>query len=341
MYGALDKSFIWAVKYPFDKRSIELLVDLEISLEEILSDRSFLQEANKKLKVILEEGRVPPIINGNPYRSFVIFYLQVLIVKATENSFVERRFIDAYSKFSSSFLLKENEENIKVLAKNLGINVKLYEINGEYYYGVPFYEFIKFTRKLSDKFWKIYYFPVDKGFVLLNKRNIVRLLQEAIRIRLFEIFFSIKATPKKIYSIAQDLIKEIRDIIPRNETQLKRDFITKDHRLYPPCIKYLLNNIDKGLSHSERFTLVTFLNAMGYKKEEIIQLFNLTPDFNEKMTRYQVEHILGLRGGKTRYSIPSCRKIVSYGFCKADDTCRRYSIIHPLKYVFLKKGPRK
>lgn len=341
MYGALDKNFIWAVKYPFDKRSIELLVDLEISLEEILSDTSFLEEAKKKLKIILEEGRIPPIVSRNPYRSFVIFYLQILIVKATEKSFVERRFIDAYSKFSSLFLLKENEKNIEELAKNLGIHVKLHKIDGENYYGVPFYDFLKLTRKLSDRFWKMYYFPIDKGLILLNKRNFVRLLQEAVKIRLFEILFSVKVTPKEIYSIAQDLIEEVKDMIPKNDAQLKRDFVTRDRVLYPPCIKYLLTNIDKGLGHSERFTLVTFLSTMGYKKEEIIQVFNVTPDFNEKMTKYQVEHILGLRGGKTRYYVPSCRKIVSYGFCKADVICRKYSVIHPLKYVFLKKRSRR
>ena len=341
MFGALDKTFIWAVKYPFDKKSIELLSSLEISLEEILSDESFLEDAKKKLKIILKEGKLSPSVSRNPYRDFVIFYIQVLLVKAMGIGYIERRFIDVYSKFSSAFLSKEQEDNIKELAKNLGISTELLELDGNVYFGVPFYDFLKLSKKLSDRFWRLYYFPLYKGNVLLNRKNFIRLLQEAVKVRLFEIVLSVENVPEEISEAAQNLLKEIEDLIPKTSRRHTSDFTTREVEHYPPCIKYLLANIGKGLGHSARFTLVAFLSTMGYNKEEIIQMFNVTPDFNEKMTRYQVEHILGLRGGKTKYSVPSCRKIVSYGFCKADDICKKYTIIHPLKYVYVKKRYRK
>jgi len=341
MYGALDKTFIWAVKYPFDKKSIELLASLEISLEEILSDESFLEDAKKRLKIILKEGRLTPSISRNPYRDFVIFYLQVLLVKAMGVGYVERRFIDVYSKFSSAFLSKEDEDNIRELAENLGISTELLEVNGGKYFGVPFYDFLKLSKRLSDRFWRLYYFPISNGNVLLTRKSFIRLLQEAVKIRLFEIVLSVEKIPEGISDAAQTLLEEVGDLIPKTRADHTRDFTTREVDHYPPCIKYLLANIGKGLGHSARFTLVAFLSTMGYDKEEIIQMFNVTPDFNEKMTRYQVEHIFGLRGGKTRYSVPSCRKIVSYGFCKADDICKRYTVIHPLKYVYIKKRYRK
>ncbi len=340
MFGALDKTFIWAVKYPFDKKSIELLSSLEISLEEILSDESFLEEARKKLKYILKEGKLIPTVSQNPYRDFVIFYIQVLLVRALGHTYIERRFIEVYSKFSSSFLSREDEGNVEELAKNLGLSAELLNIDGNLYFGVPFYEFFKLSKKLSDKYWKLYYFPLHKGYVLLNRKNFVRLLQEAIKVRLFEILLSVENVPEEISEVAQKLLKEVEEFIPKTRRRQEGDFITRDIENYPPCIKYLLANIGKGLGHSARFTLVAFLNTMGYSKDEIIQMFNVTPDFNERMTRYQVEHILGLRGGKTRYSVPSCRKIVSYGFCKADDICKKYTILHPLKYVYVKKRYR-
>ena len=47
-------------------------------------------------------------------------------------------------------------------------------------------------------------------------------------------------------------------------------------------------------------------------------MFRNMPDFNEKITRYQVEHLAGLRGSGKRYRTYSCEKMKSLGLCKAD-----------------------
>jgi DNA primase large subunit len=65
--------------------------------------------------------------------------------------------------------------------------------------------------------------------------------------------------------------------------------------------------------------------------ENIIELFKNFPDFNERMTRYQVEHIAGERGSRTRYKPPKCDTLKTHGLCaEPDETCRKAN--HPINY---------
>ena len=74
--------------------------------------------------------------------------------------------------------------------------------------------------------------------------------------------------------------------------------------------------------------------------EGIIGLFQVSPDFDEERTRYQVMHIHGATG--TVYKSPSCASMLTYGNCIGKEKlCERIS--HPLGYYskkawLLKKG---
>jgi DNA primase large subunit len=56
------------------------------------------------------------------------------------------------------------------------------------------------------------------------------------------------------------------------------------------------------------------------------------PDFNEKIARYQVEHIAGLRGSRTRYKPPSCQTMRSLGLCVEDGRLCPKWIKNPLEF---------
>ena len=100
---------------------------------------------------------------------------------------------------------------------------------------------------------------------------------------------------------------------------------------FPPCIKKMLSMVAKGinLAHSARFALVSFLLQINMSPDQVIALFNTSPDFDEERTRYQVEHIAGSSG--TKYKPPSCATMTTYGNCPGEDElCRR--VRHPLSY---------
>ena len=105
---------------------------------------------------------------------------------------------------------------------------------------------------------------------------------------------------------------------------------------FPPCIVHILSNAQGGinLAHSARFALTSFLLNIGMSVDQVVMLFNVSPDFNEEKTRYQVEHIAGSTG--TTYKPPSCSTLITYGNCYGkDQLCR--TINHPLNYYKQKK----
>jgi DNA primase large subunit len=101
----------------------------------------------------------------------------------------------------------------------------------------------------------------------------------------------------------------------------------------PPCIRRAFEGLLAGRreSHMERFALTSFLINAGMDVEEIVQLFVSVTDFDEQFTRYQIEHIAGLRGSRTRYTPPSCSTLKTHGVCfNPDSLCEH--IKHPLSY---------
>jgi DNA primase large subunit len=108
---------------------------------------------------------------------------------------------------------------------------------------------------------------------------------------------------------------------------------TVSEQAFPPCVQALYQAFTSGrhLSHIGRFTLTSFLVNVGMSSEKVIELFRNFSDFNERMTRYQVEHIAGERGSRTQYKPPKCDTLKTHGVCvNPDECCRR--IYHPLGY---------
>ncbi|MBS3778292.1 MAG: DNA primase regulatory subunit PriL, partial [Candidatus Thermoplasmatota archaeon] len=102
----------------------------------------------------------------------------------------------------------------------------------------------------------------------------------------------------------------------------------------PPCIKGILAEVQAGenVPHMGRFALVSFLNALKLTTQDIIDLFNTAPDFDEEKSRYQIDHITG-EGSSTSYKPPGCDKLKTYGLCPSeeiDEICKK--TIHPLSY---------
>jgi len=106
-------------------------------------------------------------------------------------------------------------------------------------------------------------------------------------------------------------------------------------------MKYLLAKVKKGenLSHLARFAITSFLVNIGFSIDEIVDLWRSSPDFDENIARYQVEHIAGLRGSGTKYIPPSCKTLKVHGICPSGVECDEKK--NPLKYYYRKLKERK
>ena len=110
---------------------------------------------------------------------------------------------------------------------------------------------------------------------------------------------------------------------------IRRD--TASHRL-PACVKHALEVMGKGenLPHSARMMLATYMLSIGKPIDEIVMLYENAPDFNKKITHYQVEHLAGMKGSRTKYSVPSCDKLRNEDLCFATAECD--GIINPVQF---------
>jgi DNA primase large subunit len=141
----------------------------------------------------------------------------------------------------------------------------------------------------------------------------------------------VRSIPQNITPIVEQLICFFLEKRGNTKIQeLPKDIVTA---AFPPCMKQLYDKAKSGrsISHISRFALTSFLINIGMSVEEVINLFRSSSDFNERLTRYQVEHIAGERGSRTKYLPPKCSVLRTHGVCvNSNETCKK--VIHPLSY---------
>ena len=92
----------------------------------------------------------------------------------------------------------------------------------------------------------------------------------------------------------------------------------------PPCIQRIKERAERGdnLSHEERLILLFWwMNNVTQDVDELVSLFRNVPDFNEKKTKYYVEHAL-----KKGYRPFGCEKIKALGLCPVEGKCIKNQI---------------
>ncbi|MDD4497879.1 MAG: DNA primase large subunit PriL, partial [Methanosarcinaceae archaeon] len=178
---------------------------------------------------------------------------------------------------------------------------------------------------------------LQAGRVWVKKEEFARLLLEAIRERV-EKSLSGEGTPS-----SSDLPAEVLEFCAPYAVELKEkfevrkkqfgitDFGDVEPELFPPCISHALASVRAGinLAHSMRFAMTSFLLTIGMSTDDVLALFNVSPDFDAEKTLYQIEHIAGSSG--TPYKPPACETMRTYGNCIGKNgLCER--INHPLSY---------
>jgi len=314
-------------KYPFLEYAKKWVKDEKIDIREALYDSVYERartRAMERVSQAMKFGIIKEValLNEIDCMMEIISYpLARLIVAAVESDYLIRRYALAEAKKAYENLKKESEDFIEEIAKNFDMDVK----NGR----IHFSDYLKFAPTWDIK-WKLVNREMEKGYVRLKREEIGRLIQEAIRSKIQnELFYMFP--PPDIHKIFGDMIASLKGKLIKKE--IKYEVNEND---YPPCIKTIMAAIKSGMNvpHVARFTLVTFLNAIGQSTDEIIKIFSTSPDFNEEKTRYQIEHITGKISG-TIYAVPKCSTIRTWGLCNPDALCKKIS--HPLHYYRKKR----
>lgn len=210
---------------------------------------------------------------------------------------------------------------------------------------IRFSTFLKNTssgRLAHDLKWKLVNRALDNGWVAVTSQELKRLLQEEVKERIE------KSAKQEIRNLPETIEKDVEEI-KANFEKNKPNFVEYDLKIYadetqyPPCITRFLKRAKEGqhLSHTERFTLVTYLLHQKVSIDSIVSLFSNVTDFKEDKTRYQVENLAGKTGGNAEpYTTYNCSTLQSHGVCSTktdpNQICRR--IRNPLRYhLFVEK----
>jgi DNA primase large subunit len=215
-----------------------------------------------------------------------------------------------------------------------------------YDFGLAIKDYLRNSVRLREARWKLSNRVLDHGLVYLTKDEVARLMEEEVRSRIIE---RTGKTPSIVPGMLLPTVEKTRGLIVKwlgvpVKYELPQVPVAE---AMPPCMVHSMDLLAEGknVQHMGRFSLATFLLNIGTKDEEVVKLFKPANDFSERMTRYQVEHIAGKRGGRTKYTCPMCSTLKTHGVCyKPDDICE--TIRNPLSYykkktrVLSGKGPR-
>jgi DNA primase large subunit len=321
------------------KEAAEHVRELGLDINELESDFfvPFLDRAEKRVKDALVDvsayAQTQPRDEPKDYEIEVFsFPIAVMLVVGTEESFIKNRYALAEAKRASAMLRYEEKEKLLEVANNFGWDARL--VNDfslqPYTFAVLFTVFLKNATGFHDTNWKLVNHLLIDGEVYLTEREVSRLLEEEIRKYIEErLDTKIKSLPPAIMA----RVNRLRQLAAEKQEQIRLQEMPERVVLeaFPSCIKGVYDSVSAGrpASHLGRFALTSFLLSVGMSAEDVFKFFRSVSDFNERMTRYQVEHIAGSRGSGTKYTPPNCSTLRTHGICiSPEPECR--GAVNPL-----------
>ena len=320
-------------KYPFLPETGDFVKKLNFTISDLLdSNYNILENAKNRIIYGFKHGISPTDISNVEIDIFS-FPLALLLVKSTNNSYAFSKFALAESKRIENFLQNERQSVIPKLFEAM-LKIQPIEINddsiGKWDYKIPLNSYLPRSLHLRGANWRLVNRLVDQGFVYVKHKEIVELLRSEIYEMIITKLDETKIPPSLLenQSISKT-VKEIQNSTPRPPLD-NRNIVFKGE--YPPCVSKAIEMIKNGdqVKHYGKFLMTTFLLRAGKNCDDIVKMYPTSLGFNQNITRYQVEHIAGLKGGGTKYSVPSCKTMKTNDFCFKTEACG--NITNPLQF---------
>lgn len=335
---SLLASLLYFAKYPFLPNAREFVRKFNLPLEELTSSsyKAILERAIRRIEMAYYFGFIDKRLD-NLEVEILSYPVELYLASIVNNSFLSKKVSLAEAERAANFLINEDDEVIEYIGKNIfNIDISAEKnIIGDFIYdfSINVYHYVNFSSKINATPWKLVNRYLYKGRVYLFKREAIRILKSQIENHILSKINEFKggAFPQSL----NETINNIKSLLKERAPLESFASIKPNIKFFPPCIKSVYEKISLGesISHFARFTLVSFLINLGISIEKIIILFSQLGDFDEKMTKYQVEHIAGMRGGKKKYIVPSCKTLKTHNICIENG---KYcgNINSPLKYYF-------
>jgi len=322
-------------KYPFLKETADYVRKLDFQIEDLASPEfaKVLERAEERVEEAILDTLVSRKLRNEDVE-ILSFPVAIVLTVAAQNTFIQKRYALAEAKQTYEDLKTEPKDKIQTIAQDFNWTLEPTPIpQPPYEFTLHFTDYLKNTTHLRESKWKLVNRPLDQGKVYLTRNETARLLSEEVRrhVEKRQEAKDLPTLPQEILALAEKVKKLSTERIGESEMGGFPKVVVQT--AFPPCVNALYQAFSSGrhLSHIGRFTLTSFLVNIGMPTETVIDLFKSFSDYNERMTRYQVEHIAGDKGSRTRYTPPSCDTLRTHSVCtNSDEMCRR--IRHPLAY---------
>jgi len=330
-------------KYPFLPEARGELAKYGITLESF-SDSAYqkvVERAKRRIIDAIEYGDdiSPSSITDDDFLELASFPLSIAMIAAIGDKRLARRFALATSSLVIKLLESEDPEwrdeiVLRIARDVFGMDVRRENriVGGVTYdYSLGLKDYLRGALAFNRPEWKLVNRVVERGRVLVTAHELIRLLKD----RVMEYVLSLVERAGKIGALpgpVEEAIREIRERMPA-AIQLELTTVKSGPETWPPCMRAIADKLMAGenISHFANFAFAAFLLNIGFEPHEIIRFYANRPDFNERIARYQVEHIAGLRGSRTKYMTPSCNTMKTNGLCIKDGTLCG-GIRNPLAY---------
>jgi DNA primase large subunit len=327
-------------KYPFLKEAFSYITKYDFKLED-LDSKDYLHlidRASEKIDHYLFFGSYDYQINYSKthetivQEEVIVFLISLLLVKSISIEAVTKKFALLESMRFEKYLISDlntanqDDKTIKLVLYKIFedlFNTKiLLEVDIYNFYKIRINDYLDHPIAFQEKQWNLVNRTLHNGFVYLDGIEIVRLFRNELYLLIIDRIkkMSIDRIPDTITAISKSIKSRWEQLHPSINTYAY-------NAVTPPCIQHIYDQISKGenLPHPARLLLGTFLIYSNKTLEEMLELFKRLPDFDEKITRYQLEHLAGKRGNSKRYFVPSCEKIKLENLCFETKICQGIS----------------
>jgi len=258
------------------------------------------------------------------------FPIAVMLVSLINDDLLRNIYATAEAKKCSELMAQERADILE-LADELELPFRTAsDGDEEKLLAIRLVDYLSLSPQIWGEKWRLVNRRVDAGEVYATDLELARILEEKIRRTVLE------RTRARVEGLK---LPEPLDQRSKELTDIWRDYRAKmypearvEPQDIPPCMDRLMKRLTRGenLSHVERRTLVSYLANVGWTEDGMMSLLKNSPDFNERIARYQLEHLTGSRGKGKKYLPPSCATMRMYGLCFPDRWCA--GIRHPLRY---------
>lgn len=352
----VDRAAFWG-EYPFLPGAESLVQGMGLSVRDLVEAPAFerartLGRARALVGADDPRGATPveEDSRASAEERYLSFLFARLVLSSAPSAAGLRRWAVSEAKRAYHRLTTASVDDLLDVGRDLGYPLEV--VAGDRL-RIDLADYVRLSVPIREADFRLAAQPVRAGSVELAPLRAARLLQEAVRLDL--------ARPRPVEpTLAQQIRERERELLDqiaqRTPLPVSRGGAGVGPLLpdrFPPCIRKMRRMLEAGenLSHSGRFALAAFLHRAGADTETIVDSYRGAPDFEESITRYQVDHITQRDDGRG-YEPPECATLRSHGLClregdpaapnpvdrARDPICFEPNLRHPLQYYRIRGG---